>query len=63
MHTIRGPSQKLQRVGDLSITFGESERAAEMAVGNTYSYIMGLTAVVYTMALAGSFTVTRGDQQ
>eukprot|EP00973_Karenia_brevis_P005712 779113-Karenia_brevis.AAC.1 len=63
MHTIRGPSQKLQRVGDLSIAFGESERAAEMTVSNTYSYIMGLTAVVYTMALSGSFTVTRGDQQ
>jgi len=58
---LQGSSVKHQKLGALDIAFGESTRQAEAPVGNIFSYILGLKAVLYTMGMAGTFKVQRSQ--
>eukprot|EP00973_Karenia_brevis_P058516 8149673-Karenia_brevis.AAC.1 len=56
-----GPITKHQKVGNIDLSWGETEKAHEAAAGNVFSYMMGLKAVLHTMALAGSFQAPGKD--
>jgi len=60
---LQGSSVKHQKLGVLDIAFGDSVKQAEAPVGNAFSYVLGLKAVLYTMSMAGSFKVQRGSEQ
>lgn len=60
---LQGSSVKHQKLGALDIAFGDSVKQAEATVGNIFTYVLGLKAVMYTMAMAGSYKVQRGQEQ
>ena len=58
---LQGSTVKHQKLGALDIAFGDSVKQAEAPVGNIFTYVLGLKAVMYTMAMAGSFRVQRNQ--
>lgn len=61
--TLAGPQMKHQKLGNMDISWGQTEQHAELSVSNVFTYLMGLKSVLYTMAVAGSFKVTREGKQ
>jgi len=59
----QGVGVKHQRMGNIQMSFGEDTKQAEAPVGNVFSYVLGLKAVLYTMAMAGTFKVTRDSKE
>ena len=61
--TIHGPAVKHQRVGQLDVSFGSGEPSIEVPVSSVFTYIMALKAVLFTMSMAGTFVVKKGESE
>eukprot|EP00973_Karenia_brevis_P036112 4980231-Karenia_brevis.AAC.1 len=56
---LKGPSQKHQKIRNVDIAWGDTAKSAEIHVASTFTSVQALKSTLFTMALAGSYRVTR----